>query len=151
MDKIYSQESIESEDLHIFVDKAMDCFCSVKKNFEKSIKLVALCQGGGLHYAVTHGYIKTEVSYPGLKDIDIWFFFKKENGENDYDPKEILNCDLGISKFGRCPDEDKAYKGRRMDIIGRSIPFYADTPDVAVQQWLNLGWDCSGEYFQNYV
>jgi hypothetical protein len=38
-----------------------------------------------------------------------------------------------------------------MDIIGRSIPFYADTPDVAVQQWLNLGWDCSGEYFQNYV
>jgi hypothetical protein len=157
MDYKYSIEPIESEDLCTFGNKALECLrSSQNKDFEKSIKLIALCQGGGLHYAVTHGYATKYFEHQknGLKDIDIWFFFKKESGKKDYPPQDILCCDFGPSKFGRDPDEEEEYIGRRMDIIGRSISFcdcHTDTPDVAVKRWLELGWNRSGKYYQNYI
>jgi hypothetical protein len=154
MDLEYSPEPIEAEDLCAFADKALKCLSlSDKKDFVNSVKLIALCQGGGLHYAVTHEYAKgyLDPAKNGLKDIDIWFFFKKEPNKKDYDPQKILKYDFGISKFGKYPKTDPKYKGRNMDIIGRSIEFYdTDTPCDAVIRWLNNGWDTSGTYYQNY-
>lgn len=41
----YSTEPIDSEDLRAFVNKALECLRSSQyKDFEKSVKLIALCQ-----------------------------------------------------------------------------------------------------------
>ena len=117
MDKEYSPEVIKSEDLRIFADKGIEC---LQFNADKlweclqfstdrelantgSIRLMALVQGGGLHYAVTHGYAKRYSDFikNGLKDVDIYAFFKRESGKENYkirdndDESNILRWDLG--------------------------------------------------------
>jgi hypothetical protein len=45
--------------------------------------------------------------------------------------------DFGLSKFGRNPDNGDAFKGRRVDVIGRSIRMTKnETPIEAVQRYL---------------
>jgi hypothetical protein len=47
---------------------------------------MALVQGGGLHYAVTHGFAKGYLHSKenGLKDIDIYVSFKRQTGKGNY-------------------------------------------------------------------
>jgi hypothetical protein len=150
----YSCEPIEKEDLRIFADKVKEYLQSPKyRGFANidSVKLMALCQGGGLHYAVTHGYAKRylDPKQAGLKDVDIWIFFKREAGKENYrirgdndDVTDILRCYLGPSKFGRYPGENED-KGRRIDILPYSIKEFDDIADPfdAVKQWLEKGWN----------
>jgi hypothetical protein len=72
MDKEYSAEPIEKEDLCIFADKTQECLrdsgdklweclhSPEDKRFADpdEVELMVLCQGGGLHYAFTHGDAK---------------------------------------------------------------------------------------------
>jgi hypothetical protein len=72
-----SKEPIETEDLRLIKDKAWEFFfqyrgSDYRKSFEKYLKIIALCQGAALHYAVTHGHTKEGYSYKGVKDIDVW-------------------------------------------------------------------------------
>jgi hypothetical protein len=154
MDKEYSQEPIESKDLRIFADKAMQCLrdntgklweclqLSTDRNLANpdSIELMALVQGGGLHYAVTHGYAKKylDPKKNGLKDVDIYAFFKRDAGKENY---KIGNNDILRCNFGRYPGKPE-YEGRCIDILPYSIKEFDDIADpfVAVQKWLERGW-----------
>ena len=151
-----SLEPITIEDLRIFANKGMECLQSnADKLWEclqfstdkrlknpNSVQLMALVQGGGLHYAFTQGYAKCYLceKEKGLKDIDIYTFFKRETGKENYkirdndDVTDILRCDLGPSKFGR---------KRCMDILPYSIKEFNDIADPcdAVKQWLEKGWN----------
>jgi hypothetical protein len=157
MDKEYSTEPIESEDLRIFADKAMQCLrlnedklweclqLSTDRKLEDP-KLMVLVQGGGLHYAVTHGYAKKylDPKKNGLKDVDIYAFYERKAGKENYKIRDsdILRCDLGPSKFGKDPHEDE-YEGRRIDILPYSIKEFDDNANsfIAVQKWLEKGWN----------
>ena len=160
MDIEYSPKSIEAEDLRVFADKAKECLQSnvdklwecLQSSTEKksanpnSVQLMALVQGGGLHYAVTAGHARyLHPKENGLKDVDIYAFFKRKPEKENYKIRnsDILRCDLGSSKFGRCPDEDDEYEGRRIDILPYSIKEFDNNADPfdAVKQWVEKGWN----------
>jgi hypothetical protein len=134
MDDLYSQEIIEDEDLHEFANAALKHlrYYEYMKGFEGSLVLIALCQGGALHYCINHGYAKKY--FPptkGLKDIDIWFFFKSEHGRKDFwHRRRNPGRNINTSKFGE----------RKMDTFGRSIQFNNidefEAVKKSVNQWL---------------
>lgn len=72
---------------------------------------VALCQGGALHYLNGTN---------GIKDLDVWSFYT-ESPTRMFPPRRRAKVDLGDPKFGVTPDTP-SFVGRRVDLIGRSIP-----------------------------
>jgi len=70
----------------------------------------------------------------GVKDFDIWFFFRKDEGKI-FNPRWIEKKDLGYTKFGRNPN-DVGFRGRRMDFIGRSISFGKMDIEGTVRRWV---------------
>jgi hypothetical protein len=82
----------------------------------------ALCQGAALHYVNERN---------GVKDFDVWSFYAQ------YDDWPLParwrgTRDFGSSKFGRYPGDPPRYTGRRVDLLGRSLPAQpgADLADV---------------------
>jgi hypothetical protein len=72
----------------------------------------ALCQGAALHYVD---------GVNGVKDFDVWSFYRAlESGPFPY--RRVGNADFGPSKFGRWPYDPARFAGRRIDLIGRSLP-----------------------------
>jgi hypothetical protein len=71
-----------------------------------------LCQGAALHYADGKN---------GVKDFDVWSFYA-ERDDGPFPPRWRGTADFGASKFGRYPGDPPAYQGRRVDLLGRSIP-----------------------------
>jgi hypothetical protein len=72
---------------------------------------VALCQGGALHFIDGRN---------GIKDLDVWSFFE-EHPERQFPPRRRMKVDFGDAKFGTTNDSPH-FVGRRVDLIGRSIP-----------------------------
>ena len=72
---------------------------------------VALCQGGALHYLDGKN---------GIKDLDVWSFYT-EDAARMFPPRRRAKVDFGDPKFGVSPDTPE-FIGRRVDLIGRSIP-----------------------------
>jgi len=141
-DVLYSPESISIDDLRIFSRIAIDVLYSSSygAEFIKHLATIALCQGAANHYAVTHGYASRylDPQKNGVKDIDIWYFFKKIKSKL-FHPMWKQHRDLGISKFGKSPS-DHGYLGRRIDFFGRSIPLYdEESIDKAICNWLRNG------------
>jgi len=137
----YSKERLECADLMMIRDFALDFFrkwpyCS---GFEKELLAIALCQGAANHFVVCQGmaskYFDTEKS--GIKDLDIWFFFKKTDGKR-FNPRWQYQQDLGPSKFGNSPD-DVGYRGRRVDFFGRSIISEEMGIEDSIKYWLHHG------------
>lgn len=136
MSVIYSKEKIEGDDLLQFAKIALDVLLSTPygRKYEASLIAIALCQGGANHYVVTNGYARHyfDPKRNGLKDIDIWFFFRKQG----FNPRWHQTRDFGPSKFGHNPEEPN-YIGRRMDFYGRSITFLStDTVESALERWM---------------
>lgn len=90
---------------------------------------VALCQGGALHFVDGKN---------GVKDLDVWSFFVK-NPIRMFPPRRCAKVDFGDAKFGVTPDTPH-FIGRRVDLIGRSIPD-ADPkrPVETLQRYLSAG------------
>lgn len=89
---------------------------------------IALCQGAALHYLNQTN---------GVKDFDVYLFFAKGR-ERDFNARRRTKYDYGLSRFGRHP-KDLGYKGRRVDVIGRSIPHRSDETAVqSVQRYLDV-------------
>ena len=86
--------------------------------------LIALCQGGALHYLDGKN---------GVKDLDVYTFYGKHPGLN-YPDRRRVERDFGPSSLGRHPD-DVGYTGRRVDLMGRSIDLNAGPVD-SVQTYL---------------
>lgn len=87
--------------------------------------LACLCQGSAQHYVHQNR---------GVQDFDIWFFFQKSDGP-DFPHRRRGKVDFGPSRFGANP-EDRGFKGRRVDVIGRSIAADDLAPTAAVIRYL---------------
>jgi hypothetical protein len=71
-----------------------------------------LCQGAALHYV-------NRIN--GVKDFDIWSFYAQHD-DWPFPARWRGTRDFGLSKFGRYPGDSPLYSGRRVDLLGRSLP-----------------------------
>jgi hypothetical protein len=87
----------------------------------------ALCQGAALHYVDGRN---------GIKDFDVWSFYTQHD-DGPFPPRWRGTRDFGPSKFGRFPGDPTRYTGRRVDLLGRSLPVAAGTdPADAIHCYL---------------
>ena len=87
----------------------------------------ALCQGAALHYVNGTN---------GVKDFDIWSFYAQHE-DWPFPARWRGTRDFGPSKFGRYPDDPPLYSGRRVDLLGRSLPTAPGTdPADAIRRYL---------------
>jgi len=87
----------------------------------------ALCQGAALHYVNGSN---------GVKDFDVWSFYA-EIDDWPFPPRWRGTRDFGPSKFGRYPGDPPRYLGRRVDLLGRSLPARPGAdPGVALRIYL---------------
>ena len=64
-------------------------------------------------------------------------FFEEAPGGYSFPYRRRGERDFGPSKFGRNPDDGDAFKGRRVDVIGRSIRMPKNKTAIeAVQHYL---------------
>lgn len=77
------------------------------------ILCVALCQGAALHYVDGSN---------GVKDFDVYTFYAEHPEIGSYPARwPIKNVDFGPSRFGRSPEDEPSYEGRRIGLLGRSL------------------------------
>jgi hypothetical protein len=87
----------------------------------------ALCQGAAVHYVDKHN---------GVKDFDVWSFYAQHE-DWPFPARWRATRDFGPSKFGRYPSDLAHYIGRRVDLLGRSLPVPAGTdPSDAIRCYL---------------
>ena len=72
----------------------------------------ALCQGAAVHYVNGKN---------GVKDFDVWSFYAQHD-DWPFPARWRGTRDFGLSKFGRYPGDPPQYTGRRVDLLGRSLP-----------------------------
>jgi len=90
----------------------------------------ALCQGAAVHYVNKQN---------GVKDFDVWSFYAQLD-DWPFPPRWRGARDLGPSRFGRYTGDPARYSGRRVDLLGRSLPAApgADPAD-AIRSYLAAG------------
>lgn len=79
--------------------------------YKNRIICVALCQRAALHYVDRRN---------GVKDFDVWTFYAATT--TAFPSRRGVARDFGESKFGRRPRDHESFKGRRVDLFGRSLP-----------------------------
>ena len=90
----------------------------------------ALCQGAALHYVNRHN---------GVKDFDVWSFYAQYD-DWPFPPRWRGTRNFGPSKFGRYPGDPARYSGRRVDLLGRSLPVPPGSdPADAIRRYLAGG------------
>ena len=72
----------------------------------------ALCQGAALHYVNQRN---------GVKDFDVWSFYAQYD-DWPFPARWRGMRDFGPSRFGRYSGDPPLYSGRRVDLLGRSLP-----------------------------
>ncbi len=110
------------KELYIFFERNPHCV----DVFRDSLLAIALCQGAALHY-----YNKTN----GIKDFDVWYFFS-ENGNRKFNPRWRHEADSTLSKFGKHPDHSPHFLGRKLDLLGRTIPSREGSPEECIKAYL---------------
>jgi hypothetical protein len=93
--------------------------------------LIALCQGGALHYLNGKW---------GVKDLDVYTFYAKHPTVQMHPLRHTVK-DFGESEFGYRPDDladrGKQFVGRAVDLLVRSLPVESDADPIdAVWNWL---------------
>ena len=120
---IYSQQRMKTGDIKKLQEISLKFLreYSYTKKFKHLLLSITICQGAANHYAVCQGKARKyyDPKRKGLKDIDIWFFFRKDK-ELNFNCRWIKHSDFGLSKFGKNP-QDVNCSGRRIDFLGRSI------------------------------
>jgi hypothetical protein len=87
----------------------------------------ALCQGAALHYLNGTN---------GVKDFDVWSFYAQYD-DWPFPARWRGTRDFGSSKFGRYRADAPRYSGRRVDLLGRSLPVKLDAdPADALRTYL---------------
>jgi hypothetical protein len=99
--------------------------------YRKRVLCAALCQGAALHF-INGG--------TGVRDFDVWTFYA-EHPEASFPHWHSERYDFGASrKFGRLPDAPESFRGRPVDLAGRSIGASpVDDPIEALQHYLRRG------------
>lgn len=99
-----------------------------RKLYANRIMCTALCQGAALHYVNGEN---------GVKDFNVWTFYY-EHSKGPFPYRRRGEMDFGISKFGCHPSDSEKYKGRRIDMIGRSLKVRKSTDPVkTIQNYLS--------------
>ena len=87
----------------------------------------ALCQGAALHYVNGRN---------GVKDFDVWSFYAQYD-DWPFPARWRGTRDFGPSKFGRYLGDPPQYAGRRVDLLGRSLPAAPGAdPALAIHNYL---------------
>ncbi len=95
--------------------------------YRNRLLATALCQGAALHYLDGRN---------GVKDFDVWSFYAG-HPSMPFPYRRRGTADFGESRFGRWPAEERPYLGRRVDLIGRSLPVPLTTdPIQAIKNYL---------------
>jgi hypothetical protein len=90
----------------------------------------ALCQGAALHYMNGKN---------GVKDFDVWSFYAQHD-DWPFPARWRGTRHFGPSKFGRYPGDPPQYTGRRVDLLGRSLPAAPGAdPAPAIHDYLAAG------------
>jgi hypothetical protein len=101
-----------------------------RRKIERNLLSIALCQGAALHYIDGR---------QGVKDFDVWMFFRSEEGVRSFPPRWRRQLDFGDPKFGKTEDSQE-FTGRRVDLIGRTIPVgFGDHPTNALSSYFSVG------------
>lgn len=85
---------------------------------------VALCQGAAMHY-LDKPSIKDGKAYKGVRDFDIWCFYRKTTDKFLFGKQGGLVDEFDIGYFGK----------RKIDIMMRDID-YKDDEVESIQNWL---------------
>jgi hypothetical protein len=87
----------------------------------------ALCQGAALHYVNGKN---------GVKEFDVWSFYAQYD-DWPFPARWRGTRDFGPSKFGRYLGDPPQYAGRRVDLLGRSLPAAPGAdPALAIHNYL---------------
>lgn len=100
--------------------------------YRDRLLLIALCQGGALHYLDGKN---------GVKDLDVYKFYAAHPAARMH-PLRHTQADFGESAFGYHPSDFKVRKrrfvGRAVDLLVRALPVTPDAdPIEAVRHWLD--------------
>jgi hypothetical protein len=88
---------------------------------------VALCQGAARHFIDGRN---------GVKDFDVYTFYA-EHPIGPFPARWRTQADFGPSRLGRHPADPDSFRGRRVDLIGRSLDVSpAADPVEAVRRYL---------------
>jgi hypothetical protein len=89
----------------------------------------ALCKDAALHYVNGSS---------GVDVFDVWSFYAEQ--EAPFPVRQFTKADLGLSKFGRDAAHPEAYRGRRVELRGRSLDCRAGADPIEVlQDYLRSG------------
>ncbi|MEU5876222.1 hypothetical protein [Spirillospora sp. NPDC047279] len=96
--------------------------------YEGRLLCRALCQGAALHFVD---------GTSGVKDFDVWSFYTVREDGLPFPYRWRGTEDYGPSKFGRYPEDPESFIGRRVDLLGRSLPVGPSAdPVAAVREYL---------------
>jgi hypothetical protein len=131
--KYRSYDRIRKQDLKRLAEIARedreDLFCrkpEIGKIYKNRIICIALCQGAALHYVDGKN---------GIKDFDIWTFYR-QYPQGPFPYRRNVARDFGNPRFGKTPGKLQ-FKGKCVDLIGRSIPFKrGQSPIQTIQAYL---------------
>jgi len=89
----------------------------------------ALCKDAALHYVNGSS---------GVDVFDVWSFYAEQ--EMPFPFQHLSKADLGSAKFGRDAANPEAYRGRRVELRGRSLNCRAGSNPIEVlQAYLRVG------------
>jgi hypothetical protein len=112
-----SYERMNDADLQHLSQRALDTLNEV---FERA-PVAALYRGRLLVLTLRQGSAQHYIDgQHGIKDLDIWVFFRA-GPPRPFPWRMVWNADFGPSHLGHNPN-DGGYTGRRIDLMGRSIP-----------------------------
>jgi len=97
------------------------------KPYAERVLCVALCQGAAQHYVDGRN---------GIKDFDVYTFYAA-HPTGPFPFRWRTEADFGPSQFGRYPGDSASFRGRRVDLLGRSLPVLPTAePIAAVRSYL---------------
>ncbi len=95
--------------------------------------MIALCQGGALHYLDCKRHSKKT---NGVKDLDVYSFYA-DDPQIPWPYRRHGVADFGESEFGHHPNKRDDFVGRHVDLMGRALQVEPDADPVeAVRDWL---------------
>jgi len=101
---------------------------------------LCLCQGAARHYVERDRRTDANQIWGGVQDFDVWAFFCEIPDQPFPYRGRVGTKDFGSSKFGRNPDDDPRFLGRRIDVMGRSIGARrSESRMAAIQRYLQEG------------
>ena len=104
--------------------------------YHGQLRLICLLQTAAKHYVDPDQYVEQDQRWGGVNDFDVCGFFQAILGRPLFAQRRC-ELDFGPSKFGRNPVEGERFKGRRVDVLWRSITMQvSEAPIESVRRYL---------------